>query len=94
MSLDKVRVITGDTGTTPYGGGTWASRGAGIGGEAVLQAGKALRSNILDLAAAMLQDKAQLDVAAARSSTRPAARAKLPLAEVAAWATSAPTPCR
>src|SRR5438094_2359786 len=36
VTLDKVRVITGDTGVTPYGGGTWASRGAGIGGEAVL----------------------------------------------------------
>src|SRR5882672_9598913 len=36
ITLDKVRVITGDTGVTPYGGGTWASRGAGIGGEAVL----------------------------------------------------------
>jgi len=62
VSLDKVRVITGDTGTTPYGGGTWASRGAGIGGEAVLQAGKALRSNILDVAAAMLQDLGVLSV--------------------------------
>ena len=63
VSLDKVKVITGDTGTTPYGGGTWASRGAGIGGEAVLQAGRALRSNILDVAAVMLQlDKEKLDV--------------------------------
>src|SRR5688572_29873770 len=43
VSLNKVKVITGDTGVTPYGGGTWASRGAGIGGEAVLLAGRALR---------------------------------------------------
>ncbi|HWI37897.1 MAG TPA: xanthine dehydrogenase family protein molybdopterin-binding subunit [Burkholderiales bacterium] len=64
VSLDKVRVVTGDTGVTPYGGGTWASRGAGIGGEAVLQAGRALRSNILDVAAAILKmDKAELDIA-------------------------------
>ncbi len=63
VSMDKVRVITGDTGVTPYGGGTWASRGAGIGGEAVLQAGRALRSNMLDVAAAVLKtDKAELDV--------------------------------
>ncbi len=55
VSIDKVRVITGDTGTTPYGGGTWASRGAGIGGEAVLQSGKVLRERILDVAAAILQ---------------------------------------
>ena len=54
VDVSHVRVITGDTGVTPYGGGTWASRGAGIGGEAVLQAGKALRSNILDVASAIL----------------------------------------
>jgi len=42
VTLENVRVVTGDTAVTPYGGGTWASRGAGIGGEAVLQAGKAL----------------------------------------------------
>ena len=54
VSMDKVRVVTGDTDVTPYGGGTWASRGAGIGGEAVLQAGQALRQNILLVAAAIL----------------------------------------
>jgi len=63
VSLEKIKVITGDTGVTPYGGGTWASRGAGIGGEAVLQAGRALRSNMLDVAAAILKmDKQELDV--------------------------------
>ena len=55
VPLDQVRVITGDTDTTPYGGGTWASRGAGIGGEAVLLAGRVLRDNILATAAAILQ---------------------------------------
>jgi carbon-monoxide dehydrogenase large subunit len=55
VDLEAVRVITGDTDVTPYGGGTWASRGAGIGGEAVLLAGKALRANILKLAATLLK---------------------------------------
>ena len=55
VSMNKVRVILGDTDTVPYGGGTWASRGAGIGGEAALQAAKVLRGNILDVAGAMLQ---------------------------------------
>ena len=55
VDLARVRVVTGDTETTPYGGGTWASRGAGIGGEAVLQAGRVLRENILATAAAILQ---------------------------------------
>ena len=55
IPMAKVRIVTGDTQTTPYGGGTWASRGAGIGGEAVLQAGLALRENILKVAQAILQ---------------------------------------
>lgn len=60
VSVDRVRVITGDTAVTPYGGGTWASRGAGIGGEAVLQSGKVLRSNILDVAGAILQSSREM----------------------------------
>ncbi|KJC40729.1 carbon monoxide dehydrogenase [Bradyrhizobium sp. LTSP885] len=63
VSMERVRVILGDTDNTPYGGGTWASRGAGIGGEAALQAAKVLRGNILDVAAAILQSKpAELDI--------------------------------
>jgi len=64
VSMDRVRVISGDTDMTPYGGGTWASRGAGIGGEAALQATKILRRNILDVAAVILQSTAaELDIA-------------------------------
>jgi carbon-monoxide dehydrogenase large subunit len=63
VSMDRVRVILGDTDNTPYGGGTWASRGAGIGGEAALQATKVLRKNVLDVAAAILQSTpAELDI--------------------------------
>ncbi|MCQ0989286.1 xanthine dehydrogenase family protein molybdopterin-binding subunit [Jiella marina] len=63
VSPDLVRVVTGDTRVTPFGGGTWASRGAGIGGEAALQAGRAVRQQALEVAAAMLQAKAgDLDV--------------------------------
>jgi len=57
VSLDRVRVVMGDTDNTPYGGGTWASRAAGIGGEAAWQAGKALRENVLAVAGSMLQAK-------------------------------------
>jgi carbon-monoxide dehydrogenase large subunit len=64
VSMEKVRVIFGDTDQTPYGGGTWASRGAGIGGEAALQAAKVLKRNILDVAAAILQSTpSELDIA-------------------------------
>lgn len=63
VSMSKVRVIMGDTDNTPYGGGTWASRAAGIGGEATWQAGKALRSNVLAVAGSILQAKPEtLDI--------------------------------
>jgi carbon-monoxide dehydrogenase large subunit len=58
-----VQVTTGDTATVPYGGGTWASRGAGIGGEAMLRAATALKAQIIDVAAAILQcDAGSLDL--------------------------------
>ena len=63
VPLDKVRVVMGDTDNTPYGGGTWASRAAGIGGEAAWQAGKALRGNVLAVAGSILQAKPEaLDI--------------------------------
>ena len=63
VSIERVRVILGDTDNTPYGGGTWASRGVGIGGEAALQAATALRNNILEIAATILQSTpAELDI--------------------------------
>jgi carbon-monoxide dehydrogenase large subunit len=83
VSIDKVRVMTGDTGTTPYGGGTWASRGAGIGGEAVLQSGKVLRAHILEVAAAILQQSGEmLDVRSDAFVDVRTGEVKLPLAEL------------
>ena len=55
VAADAVTVQTGDTATVPHGGGAWASRGAAIGGEAAWQAGVALRGQILNIAAALLQ---------------------------------------
>src|SRR5262249_6900738 len=43
VPIERVRVITGDTDNTPYGGGTWASRATGIGGEAAWQGRHGLR---------------------------------------------------
>jgi carbon-monoxide dehydrogenase large subunit len=63
VPIERVRVVTGDTDNVPYGGGTWASRAAGIGGEAAWQAGKALRGNVLAAAASILQaDPQALDI--------------------------------
>jgi carbon-monoxide dehydrogenase large subunit len=64
VPLERVRVLTGDTDNVPYGGGTWASRAAGIGGEAAWQAGKALRANVLAAAGSILQaEPVTLDIA-------------------------------
>src|SRR5213592_1124263 len=83
VTLDKVRVITGDTAVTPYGGGTWASRGAGIGGEAVLLAGRALRSNVLDVASQILKaDKATLDILNNEIINRLTLETRMPLSEL------------
>jgi carbon-monoxide dehydrogenase large subunit len=83
VSLERIKVITGDTGVTPYGGGTWASRGAGIGGEAVLLAGRALRSNALDVAAQILKTgKEELDIENNQVVSRLTREPKLPLEEL------------
>ena len=84
VSMDKVRVITGDTDNTPYGGGTWASRAAGIGGEAAWQAGKALRENVLVVAGAMLQAKPDdLDIRNGVVVDKATGNERLPLDELA-----------
>lgn len=83
VPIERVRVITGDTQVTPYGGGTWASRGAGIGGEAALQAGLALRENILVVAGAMLQAAPEnLDVIAGEIVDKETGQARMPLSEL------------
>jgi aerobic carbon-monoxide dehydrogenase large subunit len=84
VPMEKVRVIMGDTDNTPYGGGTWASRGTGIGGEAAWQAGKALRENVLALAGVMLQSDAKsLDIRDGIVVDNDTGRERLPLDEVA-----------
>ena len=50
VSIERVRVVLGDTDASPYGGGNYGSRGTSIGGEAILQASKALKQNILEFA--------------------------------------------
>ncbi len=63
VSIETVRVISGDTDAVPYGGGTFGSRAAAIGGEAVYQAARALKSEILAIAGELLQtEPALLDV--------------------------------
>ena len=95
VAMEDVRVVTGDTMVTPYGGGTWGSRGAGIGGEATLQTGKALKENILKVAAVVLEvDALALDVRGGQivdAAHRRVAHAAAPSS--GASPTSVPTRC-
>jgi aerobic carbon-monoxide dehydrogenase large subunit len=84
VPLERVRVVTGDTDNVPYGGGTWASRAAGIGGEAAWQAGKALRANVLAVAGSILQATPDaLDIRNAVVVDKADGRERLGLDEVA-----------
>ena len=55
VNMSEIDITMGDTATTPFGGGTWASRGTAIAGEASLQAATAMRSKLLE-AAGQLRD--------------------------------------
>jgi aerobic carbon-monoxide dehydrogenase large subunit len=50
-----VTVVHGDTDTVPFGEGTYASRGAAVGGSAVLMASRAVKDKLLHLAARRLE---------------------------------------
>ncbi len=83
VPLASIRVISGDTDATPYGGGTYASRATAIGGEAVYQAARELRAEILELAGALLQAKpVELDLVDGRIVDVETAAERLPLSEI------------
>jgi carbon-monoxide dehydrogenase large subunit len=82
VPIEAVRVISGDTDAVPYGGGTFGSRAAAIGGEAVLQAARALKEEILAIAGELLQtDPARLEIVDG-SVVDAAGTRRLPLAEI------------
>ncbi len=81
---ERIRVQLGDTDATPYGGGTWASRGAGVGGEAAWQAARALRRNLLLLAGSLLQATPEtLDIEGGTVVDAAGRTARLTLADLA-----------
>jgi carbon-monoxide dehydrogenase large subunit len=86
LGVDRqtVRVITGDTDVTPYGGANWACRGAGIGGETAFQAAKKLKRNVLAVAAAILQARpSDLDIQNAQIVDAGTGNIRIALSEVA-----------
>jgi carbon-monoxide dehydrogenase large subunit len=84
VDLETVRVVTGDTDVTPYGGANWACRGAGIGGETAFQAARKLKENVLEVAAAILQAKPHdLDIRSAQIVDARTGNTRISLADVA-----------
>ena len=76
--------MSGDTGSTPFGGGAWGSRGAALGGEAALRAARRLKQNILAIAGSLLQaEPAALGIKAG-SIVNAAGLAQMSLADLAA----------
>ena len=86
--IDRVSVALGDTTLLPFGRGAFASRGAIMGGSAVLEAARTLRARILAIAAQLLQDEAAgLDIAGGRILRRGGADTGLGIGDAARAAT-------
>ncbi|HEY7610441.1 MAG TPA: xanthine dehydrogenase family protein molybdopterin-binding subunit [Alphaproteobacteria bacterium] len=82
VPVDHVAVEAGDS-AGPHGGGAWASRGLSIGGEAAHRAARELRSHLLELAAPLLQAKAEaLELREAAIVNAGDGAARMPLAEL------------
>ncbi|TDQ86750.1 xanthine dehydrogenase family protein molybdopterin-binding subunit [Paraburkholderia silvatlantica] len=56
VDTDRVRVVLGDTGVTPYSTGTWGSRSIVMAGGAVGRASKELKERLLKIGAHLLQE--------------------------------------
>lgn len=81
-----IEIISGDTATAPMGGGSWASRGAALGGEAALRAAGQLKRNILTIAASLLQTDASALRLERGSIVNAAGLAQMSVADAAAVA--------
>lgn len=55
IAPEDVRVVHGDTQTTPYSVGTWGSRGIALGGGAVFKAANEIAAKLRNIAAHLLQ---------------------------------------
>jgi carbon-monoxide dehydrogenase large subunit len=83
VALEDVAVIGGDTAAIPFGIGTFASRSLVLAGNAVAQAGKAVREKLLGAAAVLLEASAKdLNIADGRVFVRGLPDRALPFARI------------
>ena len=89
LEVSDVRVLYGDTATTPYGSASAiASRSMAVGGGAIVRASAKLREKILRVGAALLEiDPADLELADGGVRAKGAPGVNVPFAELAekAW---------
>ena len=83
VDIGNVEIVSGDTATSPFGGGAWASRGISLGGEAAFRAAGKLRANILAIAGSILQAQSGLRIEGG-NIVNAAGMTQLSLAELAA----------
>jgi len=84
VPMEDVKVLHGDTGVSPYGTGTYASRSAVIGGGAGMLAGRAVRDKALAIAAHMLEANVEdLDLRDGSFYVKGVPQARLTLRDVA-----------
>jgi carbon-monoxide dehydrogenase large subunit len=87
VKVDDVRVLHGDTGLSPHGTGTYASRSAVLGGGAAILAARAVRDKALAIAAHQLEASAgDLEITTGVIGVRGVPDRALTLAQVAAAA--------
>jgi carbon-monoxide dehydrogenase large subunit len=87
LELDDVTVVEGDTGQGSYGTGTFASRGAVLGGGAVMRAAATVRQKILRIGAGVMEaDVDDLQISAGRVHLVGVPGLGLPIREIATMA--------
>src|SRR5262249_4824213 len=87
VEIGDVSVRCGDSTLSPYGSGSWASRGAVVGGGAGILAARRVREKVLAIAAHALEaDAKDLEVSEGRIWVRGAPFRTLAVREVAAQA--------
>jgi carbon-monoxide dehydrogenase large subunit len=89
LTMDDVTVIEGDTGQGPYGTGTFASRGAVLGGGAVMRASAIIRDKITRIAADMLEaDPKDIEMSGGRAHVAGVSELGVSIREIATIAYS------
>ena len=87
LPLARVRVIHGDTATSPYTVGTWGSRGAALGGGAVREAAAEIGAKLVAIAAHHLDaDPGEIELADGAARVRGSAERAIAIATLAYWA--------